>query len=105
MAEAPSQIMERLMIKIVPLIAGLTLMLGAIGSALASPTCTTEPESKWLSETAMKEKIAAMGYKNIRVFKKTTSGCYEIYGYTADNRKAEVYFNPVDGSVVEKNLD
>jgi hypothetical protein len=53
----------------------------------------------------MKEEIAAMGYKNIRVFKKTNSDCYEIYGYTADNRKAEVYFNTVDGSVVQKNVD
>lgn len=91
--------------KIVPLIVGLAMIFGVTGQALASPTCTTEPEAKWLSETAMKEKIAAMGYKNIRVFKKTNSGCYEIYGYTADNRKAEVYFNPINGSVVEKNVD
>jgi hypothetical protein len=97
--------MERLMRKIVPLIAGLAVMLGTAGSALASPKCTAEPEGNWLSEAAMKDKIAAMGYKNIRVFKKTTTGCYEIYGYTADNRKAEVYFNPVDGSVVQKNVD
>jgi hypothetical protein len=96
---------EKLMRKIIPIIIGLALAVGVTGAALASPTCTTEPEAKWLSETAMKEKIAAMGYKNIRIFKKTNSGCYEIYGYTADDRKAEVYFNPIDGSVVEKNVD
>jgi hypothetical protein len=75
------------------------------GPALASPKCTTEPQSKWLSEEAMKAKIAKMGYKKLRVFQKTTSGCYEIYGFTADNKKAEVYFNPVTGAVVEKNID
>jgi hypothetical protein len=91
--------------KIVPVILGLAMALGVTGEALASPTCTTEPEAKWLGETAMKEQIAAMGYKNIRVFKKTNGGCYEIYGYTADDRKAEVYFNPIDGFVVEKNVD
>ncbi|QXX76585.1 PepSY domain-containing protein [Methylovirgula sp. HY1] len=93
------------MSKLMSLILGLGLTAGVAGTALASPKCTTEPETKWLSESAMKEKIAALGYKNIRVFKKTASGCYEIYGFTADDKKAEVYFNPVDGSVVQKNID
>jgi hypothetical protein len=74
-------------------------------AAFASPVCTKEPEHKWLSEAAMQQKIAEMGYKNIKVLKKTTTGCYEIYGYTADNRKAEVYFNPITGEPVEKNVD
>lgn len=82
--------------------AGLCLVSSA---ALASPTCTKEPESKWLSEAAMKQKIADMGYKDIKVFKKTSTGCYEIYGHTSDGRKAEVYFNPVTAEVVERNLD
>jgi hypothetical protein len=88
-----------------------TLVLSALAvsfmasAAFASPVCTKEPEGKWLSESAMKQKIAEMGYKDIKVFKKTTTGCYEIYGYTADNRKAEVYFNPVTGETVEKNVD
>lgn len=91
--------------KIAILFAGLALGAVVAGPAFGSPKCTTQPQSKWLSETAMKAKIAQMGYKKIRVFQKTTSGCYEIYGYTADNKKAEVYFNPVDGSVFQKNVD
>lgn len=89
----------------------LPLILALIGasvfsvSALASPACTKEPQSKWISEAAMKEKITALGYADIKVFKKTKSGCYEIYGHTKDGRKAEVYFNPVDGTVVRENLD
>jgi hypothetical protein len=74
-------------------------------AAFASPTCTKEQENKWLSGAEMKQKIAEMGYKDIKVFKKTTTGCYEIYGYTADGRKAEVYFHPVAGATVEKNVD
>jgi len=79
-------------------IAGVLALLSSLsvaGYAQASPKCTSEPQEKWLTEAAMKEKIAEMGYKAIRVFKKTTSGCYEIYGYTAEGKKAEVYFNPV----------
>ncbi len=75
------------------------------GAAVASPKCTSEPQEKWLSEEVMKQKISEMGYKDIKVFKKTMSGCYEIYGFTADGKKAEVYFNPVDGTVFEKNID
>lgn len=78
---------------------------GLAAPALASPKCTDQPQSKWLSEEAMKAKIAKMGFKKILTFQKTMSGCYEIYGFTPDNKKAEVYFNPVTGAVVEKNID
>jgi hypothetical protein len=77
----------------------------ASSMALASPTCTKEPQDKWLSEEVMKQKIGQMGFKDIKVFKKTSSWCYEIYGSNADGRKAEVYFNPVTGEIVENNVD
>jgi len=73
--------------------------------ALADPTCTTEPQTKWLSEAAMKEKIDARGYKEIKTFHTTSTGCYEIYGYTAEGKRAEVYFNPVTGDIVEAEID
>lgn len=69
----------------------------------ASPQCTTAPKSAWLTEAQMKEKIASLGYRDIRVFQTTKSGCYEIYGRNAKGAKAEVYFNPVDGSIVQAN--
>ena len=83
----------------------LTAALLLPGSAQASPTCTTKPKSAWLSEDAMKQKVAQLGYHDIRVFKTTKSGCYEIYGLNAEGKKAEVYFNPVDGSVFQANVD
>jgi len=73
-------------------------------AASASPPCTKEPKTAWLSETKMKEKIATMGYREIKVFK-TSGSCYEIYAIDAKGHKAEVYFNPVDGSVVQSNDD
>lgn len=72
--------------------------------AFAGPACTTEPKDKWMSEDAMKAKVAEMGYQKIRTFK-VTGSCYEIYGYTKDNKKAEVYFNPVTGAVVKSEID
>lgn len=78
--------------------------LAALASqAVASPTCTKEPKSKWLTEAQMKAKIAEMGY-TVKIFQ-ISGSCYEIYGKTKDGKKAEVYFNPVDGKVVRNNED
>lgn len=74
------------------------------GAAQASPGCTAEPKDKWMSEEAMKKKVAEDGYKDIRTFK-ISGSCYEIYGRTADGKKAEVYFNPVTGAAVERNIE
>lgn len=73
-------------------------------AAFAGPVCTTEAKDKWMSEEAMKAKVAEMGYQKIKTFK-VSGSCYEIYGYTKDNKKAEVYFNPVTGAVVKAEID
>jgi hypothetical protein len=70
------------------------------GSALAGPTCTTEPKDKWLGESAMKAKIAELGY-SFTVFKVTAGNCYEIYGRNDAGQRVEVYFHPISGDVVE----
>ncbi|MDQ0349628.1 PepSY domain-containing protein [Ancylobacter vacuolatus] len=73
-------------------------------AAFAGPVCTTEAKDKWMTEDAMKAKVTEMGYQKIKTFK-VSGSCYEIYGYTKDNRKAEVYFNPVTGAVVKSEID
>jgi hypothetical protein len=83
------------------------LLLGMIvslvsGSAFAGPTCTSEPKDKWLSEAAMKEKIATLGFK-YKVFKVTTGNCYEIYGQNGSGQRVEIYFHPMTGAVVEEH--
>jgi hypothetical protein len=70
--------------------------------AFAGPNCTNEPKDKWLSESAMKEKIVQLGYK-FKVFKVTTGNCYEIYGQDAAGKRIEIYFHPITGSVVEEH--
>ena len=72
-------------------------------AAQASPKCTTEAKEKWMSEDAMKAKVATLGYERIKTFK-VSGNCYEIYGYTKDGKKAEVYFNPVNGDVVKSEI-
>jgi hypothetical protein len=72
------------------------------GPAIAGPTCTNEPREKWLTEAAMKAKIASLGYK-YRVFKVTTGNCYEIYGQNQAGQRTEVYFHPITGAIVEEH--
>src|SRR5450631_2559851 len=72
-------------------------------AAHANPICTTEPKAKWMSEEAIKAKIAALGYQKIRSFKVTES-CYEIYGSDKEGKLVEVYFNPVTGDIVPSEV-
>jgi hypothetical protein len=46
----------------------------------------------------MQKKAEGEGYK-IRKFKQPGT-CYEIYGTDKNGKDIEIYFNPVDGSVV-----
>ncbi len=70
------------------------------GLALAKKNCTDQPKDKWMSEADFKKKVEAEGYK-IRKFKQPGT-CYEIYGQNKDGKKVEIYFNPVDGSIVKE---
>lgn len=71
------------------------------GCGVESTTqCTTAPESEWQNQTAFQAQLVAQGYK-INEFKVTEGSCYEIYGFDKDENKVEVYFNPVDGSIVK----
>lgn len=81
-------------------ITALAIVASAPAMALASPSCTKEPKSKWMSEDSMKAKIDALGYK-VKTFE-VTGNCYEIYGKDKDGKRAEVYFNPVSGDIVQK---
>lgn len=73
----------------------LTLSLGAY----AKKNCTDEPKDKWMSEADFKKKVEAEGY-TIKKFKQPGT-CYEIYGTDKEGKKVEIYFNPVDGSIVK----
>lgn len=72
-------------------------------AANAKKDCTTEPKSKWMSEGDFKKKVESEGYK-ISKFK-TPGTCYEIYGTNKEGKKVEIYFNPVDASVVKSEIE
>jgi hypothetical protein len=68
--------------------------------ALAAPDCTKEPQSKWMTQDAMKAKAEAQGVKISRFL--ISGNCYEIYGHDKNGKKVEIYFDPVDGHTVKQ---
>lgn len=78
--------------------AAATLVVSA--AAFAAPHCTDAPKSSWMSEDAMKQQIAQAGFAVDKF--KISGNCYEIYGKSKDGAKVEIYFNPVDGSIVKE---
>lgn len=70
------------------------------GVAFAKKNCTDQPKDKWMKEDDFKKQVETQGYK-IKKFKQPGS-CYEIYGTDKNGKKVEIYFNPVDGSIVKK---
>ena len=77
------------------------LMIG--GYAHAKKNCTDQPKEKWIKEDDFKKRLESDGYK-IRKFKQPGS-CYEIYGTNKDGKNVEIYFNPVDGSIVKEEME
>lgn len=78
-----------------------TLGLLAASCTSKKTQCTSEDRSQWQDQDAFQEKLVADGYR-INEFKITEGNCYEIYGWDKAENKVEIYFNPVDGSVVKE---
>ncbi|QCB48449.1 PepSY domain-containing protein [Hydrogenophaga sp. PAMC20947] len=83
----------------------LALGLWATGSAVAGPKCTDEPESKWLSAEQMTKKFTDMGYTDsVKKLHVSKGKCWEIYGTDKEGKKVEIYFHPITGEIMEKNV-
>jgi hypothetical protein len=87
----------------------LILLASTLASNLvwAGPECTTEPETKWMGMYDMQKKIINEYGLTIKLFK-VDGNCYEIYGWEEKKGKVdkvEVYFNPVNGDIVKKEVD
>lgn len=72
-------------------------------SAFAGPECTKEDKSKWQDQEKFQENLKSQGYK-IKVFKVTKGNCYEIYGWNKEQKKVEIYFNPITGEKVKEEI-
>lgn len=74
-----------------------------VAGCSGGPECTAEPESSWMSQAEMKNRVVAQGYK-VKEFK-VSGSCYEIYGWNREGQRVEVYFDPVSGDVVKSEVE
>lgn len=92
------------------------LKLAAAASALflgnlahADANCPDAPQSQWMSTHDIQKKIINEYGFAIKKFQ-ISGKCYEIYGWEMsangkDLQKIEVYFNPVTGAIVKKEIE
>lgn len=86
------------------LISSVLALFAAAGCSTHTPTqCTTAPQSEWMDADTFQSSLLDQGYQ-INEFKITEGNCYEIYGFDSSDNKVEIYFNPVDGSVVKQEM-
>ncbi|WOE77531.1 PepSY domain-containing protein [Pseudomonas protegens] len=71
--------------------------------AIAGPQCTTAERSQWQDPQVFQDQLKAQGYQ-INKFKVTDGNCYEIYGFDKDQRKVEIYHDPVTGKAVKTEI-
>ncbi|QLL66236.1 PepSY domain-containing protein (plasmid) [Sinorhizobium mexicanum] len=68
-----------------------------------SASCTTKPQSAWMKPEVAASKVEEAGYSDVRNIK-VAGSCYEIYAFTAEHRRAEVYMNPVTAEIVKAEV-
>lgn len=78
-----------------------TAALFSVG-ALAAPLCTKAPQSQWMPQQTLKDRLVKEGYT---IDKFLISGtCYEIYGKDKAGKLVEIYFDPTDGRIVKQRV-
>ncbi|HEU0278110.1 MAG TPA: PepSY domain-containing protein [Rhodanobacteraceae bacterium] len=65
-----------------------------------SGSCTSEPQSKWLSTAAVQQQYQKQGYTVRRV--KAGGTCYEVYAVDKAGAKVEFFVNPATGALVQQ---
>ena len=83
------------------LLAGL---IAVSGHAVAGPQCTEKDRSKWQDKDAFEKRLVEQGYK-VKVFKITDGDCYELYGWTPEGKKVEIYYDPVSGDTLQTETE
>jgi hypothetical protein len=81
------------------LIATALIAMLAPAAAYASDDCPNVPRDQWMSEAAIIEKAAGMGYEVRTV--EADDGCYEVKATDQAGRLFEIEFHPGTGDVIE----
>lgn len=86
------------------------IVFSAVALGLAGPAfahgfddCTKEPKEKWKPQAEAEAAAKTAGYSVTR--SKVAGSCYEVYATDKDGKKFELFYNPVDLSLVKTQDD
>ena len=81
-------------------ISALTVV-AAIGTAAHAgsfgQSCTTVPQSQWLTMDALQSKVEALGYKVQKA--KLKNACGELYALDKNGNRVELFVDPTSGHI------
>jgi hypothetical protein len=63
-------------------------------------TCTTVPESQWMSEADLQAKVAEAGYTVAKLKRTRTGNCYEVYVTDKSGKRMELFLDPTNANIV-----
>ncbi len=71
------------------------------GAAMAHgfDDCTKEPKDKWKAQTEAEAAATAAGYTVTK--SKIEGSCFEVYAKDKDGKQVELFYNPVDLTLVQ----
>ncbi len=72
--------------------------------AFADELCQGGPRDQWLSKEAIAELVSEMGYATDNYLLMIEDGCLEAK-LIEDNKRIEIYFEPITGEVVRIKED
>lgn len=99
-APTPPTLLEFKMKRLQTILVGMAFLPAA---AMADADCTAHPKDQWKTEAEARTHFEAQGYQIRKL--KVSGDCYEFYGFTADGRKAEVYFDTKTLAVVKSEIE
>jgi hypothetical protein len=71
--------------------------------AHAAAECVAHPKDIWMKEADLKAALVEAGYK-IKKFQ-VDGNCYEMYGFNAAGKRAEIYMDTVSGRPVKAHIE
>lgn len=75
-----------------PLLATTLFVTAAAAFAHGNVSCPAVPKEEKQPQMALQKKLEGEGWKVRQV--KNYNGCYEVYGFDGQGKKAEAFFNP-----------
>ena len=80
-------------------------LLALVEARLTEPGKTVDDHAALISHLVETQALIHVPATERRELFAVSGTCYEIYAITKDGKRAEVYFNPVTGAVVQNNVD